>query len=247
MYTRTTTISDLLTADGKRISKDIYQVSSKRMSVTPSSTAYEWPNVPEPSRNEKNLWQTTIKIILGVTRATLEVEQDTRFAWDVDYTKYAVWNVTPDRSTLYQKHSENKWIIWRRTPTRRRNPTYITENFEVEISPEQLHPCTRTYDNDEATITCIGTYSELEEDKDLHHETGWILPRLEGNNHEEQQFIDEITSGKGQIVSCKNGHSSSAFVVLPSKIIHGSNTVPGEPEDQSSYRGELGGILASIC
>ena len=93
MYTRTTTISDLLTADGKRISKDIYQVSSKRMSVTPSSTAYEWPNVPEPSRNEKNLWQTTIKIILGVTRATLEVEQDTggsHGTWNIRNLRYGM-------------------------------------------------------------------------------------------------------------------------------------------------------------
>ena len=116
--------------------------------------------------------------------------------------------------------------------------------------PEDTHPCSVTIEDNNAIITKVGNYSELEEDEEDHHTTGWILPRISGNNHEEQIFINNISKGKGQIVSdgsSKEGRSTSAFVVLPNKNIHGSKKVPEEPQDQISYRGELGGILASIC
>ena len=53
---------------------------------------------------------------------------------------------------------------------------------------------------------------------------------------------------------CKDGRSAAAFVIQqhhqrePKQEIrnHHALTVPGEPEDQSSYRGELGSILAGI-
>ena len=250
MYTQTTTLSDLLTANGKRISKDIYQALPNRLSVTPSSAAYEWPKISEPSRTERNIWQTTIKIIMGVTRTTLEVEQDTGFAWDAAYKENAGWILSNDNSKLYQKKSEKIWIEWERRPTRNRNTRYTKTHITARRIPNQIKPCTVTINNEEATITSIGYYETLEEDNELQHETGWILPRIAGNNQEEQKFIDAIREGKGQIVSdgsCKHGRSTSAFVVLPTKIIQGSNTIPGDPKDQNSYRGELGGILASIC
>ena len=53
MYLKITTLLDLLTADGKKISKDIYQVSPYGTSVTPSTYAYEWPSIPEPTSSEK--------------------------------------------------------------------------------------------------------------------------------------------------------------------------------------------------
>jgi len=250
MYTQTSTLSDLLTADGKKISWDIYQASSNRMSVSPSTNAYDWPKVPEPSRTEKTLWQTTIKIIMGVTRPTLEVDQDTGFSWDSAFKNLSGWNVTNDQSTLYGKNKDNKWTVWKNITTRLRNMVYTNEHTEVDELPNQVKPCTVRINAEEATIMSLGNYSVLEDDSEIQHETGWILPRIAGSNYEEQIFIEKIRQGNGQIVSdgsCKDGRSTSAFVVLPNKAIQGSNTIPGEPKDQSSYRGELGGILASIC
>ena len=59
MYTKVATISDILTADGKYIAQDIYDVEDTRLSVTPSSTAYIWPKIPKPSRKEIEIWQKT--------------------------------------------------------------------------------------------------------------------------------------------------------------------------------------------
>ena len=250
MYLRVATLSDLLTADGKKISYDIYQVSKYRNCTSPSTHAYSWPAIPEPTHTEKELWQTTIKIIMGVTRATLETDQDTGFAWDEQCKNLAGWNVTSCASTLYQKLNGNAWKEWKRVHTRTRNIIYSNQGQELSKLPEDTHPCSVTIEDNNAIITNIGDYSELEGDEEDHHTTGWILPRIAGNNYEEQIFINNISKGQGQIVSdgsCKEGRSTSAFVVLPNKNIHGSNTVPGEPQDQNSYRGELGGILSSIC
>ena len=250
MYMRATTLSDLLTADGKKISQDAYDASQNRKSVTPSANAYEWPVIPEPSRTEKKIWQTTIKLIMGVTRTTLEVEQDTGFAWDVSSSENSGWVVTNDNSILYQKMENKTWSEWRRIERRTRNPTYMRTEEVTRNLPQCIKPCTVSIHHDEASVTHIGTFEILEAEEGYAHETGWILPRIAGNNEEEQNFIDSIREKKGQIVSdgsSKDGRSTSAFVVLPSKIINGSNTVPGEPKDQHSYRGELAGILASIC
>ena len=251
MYTKTVTLSDLLTADGKKISQDIYDASPNRKSVTPSANAYEWPTIPEPSRKEKKLWQTTIKLIMGVTRSTLEVEQDTGFAWDVSIEEEAGWVTNNDSSIIYQRNQNKKWIEWRKINRRTRNAIYMKTNNDARTLSTHTKPCTvELHQNEEASIKSIGNYEIIEADEENHHETGWILPRIAGNNHEEQKYIDLIRNNKGQIVSdgsCKHGRSTSAFVVLPSKEINGSNTIPGDPKDQNSYRGELGGMLASIC
>jgi hypothetical protein len=64
-------------------------------------------------------------------------------------------------------------------------------------------------------------------------------------------FCQEIERNKGKMVcdgSYKKGRSTSAFITISetTNIIKGTNVVPGRDEDQSSYRGELGGILGSI-
>lgn len=46
--------------------------------------------------------------------------------------------------------------------------------------------------------------------------------------------------------SYKDNRSSAAFTTVPDKKIKGSLTIPGNRNDQNSYRAELGGILASV-
>ena len=78
---------------------------------------------------------------------------------------------------------------------------------------------------------------------------GWILPLLETTDASEIRFAQQIIKNKGVIVSdgsYKQDRSSAAFTTVPDKIIKGSLTIPGNKIDQSSYRAELGGILASI-
>jgi hypothetical protein len=49
MFVQAATMSEVLTADCKNISQDIYKANQICMTVTPSATAYVWPKVPPPS------------------------------------------------------------------------------------------------------------------------------------------------------------------------------------------------------
>ena len=65
----------------------------------------------------------------------------------------------------------------------------------------------------------------------------------------EASFVSDIATNKGKMVcdgSFKFGRSSSAFLSISTENFIGTNIVPGRIEDQSAYRGELGGILSSL-
>jgi len=62
-------------------------------------------------------------------------------------------------------------------------------------------------------------------------------------------FVNDIANNNGKMVydgSFKFGRSSSAFLSISENNFLGTNIVPGRIENQSAYRGELGGILGSI-
>jgi len=77
----------------------------------------------------------------------------------------------------------------------------------------------------------------------------------------EQQYTEDIRNQTARIVSdgsYARGQSSAAFVTQHTQTqtplrevdqkgyIHGQVTAPGHKDEQNLYRGELGGILASV-
>ena len=100
-------------------------------------------------------------------------------------------------------------------------------------------------------LISIRTKGKNETDEDAEDQQAtWYAPST--------SMIDlESETGKGLIVadgSYKDGRSSAAIVVQHQRMKNidentrntQSVTVPGHPDEQSSYRGELGGILAGI-
>jgi hypothetical protein len=76
-----------------------------------------------------------------------------------------------------------------------------------------------------------------------------MLPTLAITPEAEKDFVEDIIKGTARVVSdgsYASGRSSLAFNTLTDTPITGSNSFPGDPRDQSSYRGELGGILPAI-
>jgi hypothetical protein len=63
-------------------------------------------------------------------------------------------------------------------------------------------------------------------------------------------IIMKIKSGHACFVcdhgSYKNKQASSAFLSLHDNEVYGGNIVPGSPQCQSAYRGELAGILSIV-
>ena len=94
-----------------------------------------------------------------------------------------------------------------------------------------------------------GKVTSFEEGEGVESSTGWILPLVIARDGDEICFAQQLLKGSGTMVSdgsYKDDRSSAAFTTTPEKEIKGSLTIPGNKDEQSSYRAELGGILASI-
>jgi len=110
-------------------------------------------------------------------------------------------------------------------------------------------------------ITSKGGYAPEDEPND-ETDTGWILPAVNTCEELEQDFVNNIKNQRAKVVSndsYKKGHSTAGFVTVGkvkltrdeielNSRIHGQiSTLPStNKKDHSSYRGELGGILAAV-
>jgi hypothetical protein len=87
-------------------------------------------------------------------------------------------------------------------------------------------------------------------ENDVITTTGWILPQVVHTQEDsEVHFAQQLMQNKGILVSdgsYKDNRSSAALTNVPNKDIQVSLSIPGRANDQSSYRAELGGILAAI-
>jgi len=108
-------------------------------------------------------------------------------------------------------------------------------------------------------ITSIGDYER--EQETIHDRLGWILPEVNATGDLEQIFVTDLRNQTAKMLSdgsYTKGRSSAAFVVVGptttttlantdlKSYLHGETTIPGNKKDHSSYRGELGGILAGV-
>ena len=120
----------------------------------------------------------------------------------------------------------------------------------IDTLAECIKPCSvRITGDGRMYIKSSGRYAELTQETEAFDTIGWTIANSDIEENEEREFARMIEARTASIVSdgsYKDGTSSSAFVILPNKLNTGSNTVPGEKEDQNSYRSELAGILSSI-
>jgi len=95
---------------------------------------------------------------------------------------------------------------------------------------------------------------QLEEDTILDRsmsELGdsWVTRFVTQFDDEGESYAKTVQDNTGKIVcdgSFKNGVTSAAFVTISAVTVSGGNIVPGSRECQTSYRGELGGLLGAI-
>ena len=250
LYLKVTTISDLLTADGKEIDTNIL-IGERSNSPTFSEFAYTWPNVPKPTKFEVQIWYNLISAILTITQSNSRIYGNSIFKWDDQVLTFSKWSIGRDEEFLYER-KEGKWIQWERQNIRgrQRQGYAYTVAAEVEHINHDILPITVTNEKEgKRYITHRGETITFEDDVANDGNTGWILPLLVAEGTDEECFAQQIITGRAMMVSdgsYKKGKSSAAFTTVPEKKIKGSLTIPGKKSDQSSYRAELGGLLASI-
>ena len=168
--------------------------------------------------------------------------------WDRKYNLHYQWAIGEDQNVIYQKEEE-KWNIWEKEDLNDRNQKYSPTEVSTEELPDEARPCTVRRRGDMIHLQSVRHHEEYHDDEDFNT-PGWTEPHLTTDQEHEAEYARRIKENNSESVSngsYKNRHrTTSAFVVLPDKKIHGANTIPGEWQDQSSYRGKLEGILTSI-
>ena len=102
LFLRVTTISDLLTANGKKIDENILK-GKRSNSPTMSEHAYTWPNIPQPTQFEILIWYNIISSMLAITQSDARIDGNSVFKWDNKASEYSKWMVSPDSKFLYEK------------------------------------------------------------------------------------------------------------------------------------------------
>ena len=250
MYLKANTVSDLLDSSGQYLCDGKYNVDEKCVTANPSARRYDWPQIEKPSRAEITLWKNAIKKITGAHDTTLRIAANQQMNWDVKSKPYTGWNQTYDDNRVYERIGSNQWKVWRTTNERGRRRAFTSMGETIDTLAECIKPCSvRITGDGRMYIKSSGRYAELTQETEAFDTIGWTIANSDIEENEEREFARMIEARTASIVSdgsYKDGTSSSAFVILPNKLNTGSNTVPGEKEDQNSYRSELAGILSSI-
>ena len=263
MYLKVATTSNLAKADGKSIDKHIL-FGKRGGSPSPSTFAYQWPNIPEPSRAERRIWTICLCKVYGVTESNPTLEYNNYRWFNYESIQHTAWNIDLLSGSVIAKEKDSSWQIWnplirestgtRRTSLYSKSPTTIT-NMDQST---HWRPVSIDRIGDNITVTSRGRYHASVDTDVGNTDECWYLPEAPTiSDSASRKFLTNIQNNDGLIVtdgSYKEGKSTAAFIVqheaADEPSIGNSNsqrvTVPGHPMEQNSYRGELGGILASI-
>ncbi|GFH61757.1 hypothetical protein CTEN210_18233 [Chaetoceros tenuissimus] len=165
--------------------------------------------------------------------------------WDSKIEKYLQWSYDHENDEIYEKIG-NEYRVYKPMNLRVRRKAYFYDRSEEEVN-RSIKPISVQQENGGIYIKCQGQVGVFEEEE--QDEEGWILRCIEDNEQEKEILAEEMRQGTAVFVSdgsYKGDRSSAAVTTVPRKKIKISTTVPGNKSNQSSYRGELGGILASI-
>ena len=152
IYLRVATISDIAIASGTRVDSEIME-GRRGTSPSPSSNAYDWPNVPEPTTKERSVWRNALCRLLHITAENPSLH-DTNYRWfEKEAIKLTGWNLDVNNDIVFQRN-EDGWIRWdpmtleERRTTRRSGIFTKTQQqyaFSEDLSFSDWRPITIKY------------------------------------------------------------------------------------------------------
>jgi hypothetical protein len=98
-----------MAADGKSVNKEIL-LGKRGNSPTPSRKAHQWPNIPEPTQEELQLWKSTLLQLYDKTENCTTLRSNHWRWFKYSSRQHSAWNRSQD-GKIYQKLKKN-WKIW---------------------------------------------------------------------------------------------------------------------------------------
>ena len=277
-YLHAVTLSDLVTADGKRLTSFAWNGERDPSWTSP----YNWPRVARPSAQRWDLWRTTLHRLLLRPQSNTHELLTPLGLW-TDSIEHWKWLYSPSQNVLYQRRGQ----VWLKSvPSERRHHTYrlpilhwisplpflpssiqsssiLSTPLPLDVKRATVEPISSS----PGTTTLTGTgFSRLQPPppsfssflerwewarQQMSIDLDWVpeIVDLEGN---EEDLASALHSGTLRIVSdgSYKDRLGTAAVRITTKdrksCIWIRCQTPGLADDQSAYRSELIGILASM-
>ena len=241
-YLQVTTLADISSYDGKKLTKDTL-MGNKQTSC--SSKKYNWPRIPKPPRSYLKLWKKAIIHHFTCSRMIIKDEFQCDI-WTNNARELHSWWYSVEDTRLCKQH-DDQWEIWTialSTGRSSRSKERFLQSLGTMIAtlPKDAAP---------AEVYSIGNRIKLQgwahidaQPDHISHDPyewsqyGWVIDELKIP----QSGIDKYKERSYATDRIKQDILQQLF----DHIIKGQNIVPGNINDQSSYRAELGGIYMTI-
>ncbi len=252
LYLRVVFLSDICTMDGKRISQESWTGVRRQDRYNQVST---WPRAMKPPRTWWIRWQEAIQSCFCsdaqvLRNPVLMAMPSTRWHWWFD----------PSQRHLF--HLEGH--MWRR---------FQANKASVRVRSTTFHPC-ELWSGDCIIHACVpvvvirqgrGAVVDAQGIPDCHttvhprtplpitgHYDSWVADEVDVSHGTLAQLAQHFSTHKS-LICINDGSYKDPFTTCASAVTDGSDVVvlgtsvvPGNADEGSAYRGELGGIITTL-
>ena len=266
-YLQVLTRADIASGNGNKILQSAWKVEKDWTSC--SSNAYRWPKQPRPSQQDIKAWQRVLQARYGVDEHHLGWTRPLG-PFTATAQPQVSWRYDRTDDNLYQRTKEG-WRRWTRLIQRVRSAGYRpTQEYTEEIGGH-THPAVVTMPSrrEVAYIEGFDRHTDLIEDTEetdgepadntlqdtvqhIHPSLRWILAACDLPEDEGAEITRRLRQGTLQLAcdgSLREHRGTAAGITKDldeASAYKFWNIVPGRPEEQTSYRSELCGILGHI-
>ena len=220
---------------------------------------YKWPSQGKPSQQEWDLYLQAIKSCFAGSGRSLRY---TLGRWHKSFQcQHPRWEYYIYGADLYQRHG-TRWRVRKMiSSSRGRNALFSLEGTITSVLPQEASPTrvvvTPTHLQSTGTRSKFALSSLHSVAPTLHDilktfpDTEWTCKWLE-DSHNLPALAAQIYQGNGLGVSDGSYHpgwdlcSAGWILWTLSNEFRGGGTIPGPALSNSSYRGELGGLLSIV-
>ena len=260
IFLQATTVSDITSADGTRITEYAWTPQQKKSVTNPRRSKHDWPRQPRPGPKAWKAWKgalqrhlsskgkgQTLRQPLGPWVVSPTISRQ-HWEWYIDHTTHRLIHNTAEHTTAYpldagnggrqQQHDTGRPETLTEIPSTA-IPTTIGLDYTTRNKPNQIERTSTTI-----TPTTFAEYTEQLDPWDRH--------LLQDNQALDYQLItDHIdTVARIQIVSdggMSNGYGSFGWAFgIDHEAILGRGEAQGQRALMQSFRSEGYGMLAAL-
>ena len=270
MHMKAVTLSDITSDRGSRITLEAFDVRGSDTSSM-SASYYKWPPQPRPPLKDRRIRKRFLARAFNTDTGHLELNLQCS-KWTRAAALQSRWTFCHDTEELYERIEDGRWKKWRPTK-RQRSPEggYGSTEYFTERLPDGVDVANVTTANRLTRVRLVNTETTLDEvstDNDddnsqqiktlkeqmdsIDPSLQWLIQDIKLPEDDGSAIAQSILTGNGKCMSdgsLKDLLGTSAFTFLlddEKNNYVGSNIVPGEDDEQNSYRSKICGVLGNM-